>query len=82
MTKVHKLLDSLGYSYTVMPEVMRYTPLIVSDSEDVTPERYKEIIETDRNSIISTHIKPPVLGVDDGFGLIEVTYRTPRAISR
>lgn len=80
MSDNNKLLGSLLHFRTGSS----YVPIggVFTDSEVVTPERYQEILETDRGSIVSARIKPPVLGMDNGFGAIEVKYRTPRLIEK
>ena len=52
-----------------------YKPLgFTGDTEDITPQRYLEIMSEDSGSIDSAEVIPPVIGVDDHFGKIRVKY--------
>ena len=43
--------------------------------ERVSPAEFIRLAGDERNNILSAHVCPPVIGVDDDFGSIEVEYR-------
>ena len=45
-------------------------------SEMITPVKYLELTEKEKNNIENAKIVPPVLGAGN-FGMVEVTYKTP-----
>lgn len=51
-------------------------PAIRTDSEELSPENYLKLLQSDENNIESVEIVPPKLG-EHNFGKIKVNYKIP-----